>query len=110
MLLYWYHFHESGVRIKVETDDDTTAGHFCIYCTAEEADELQRRTVDVSLTLYAEHEFKRLDVYGASRRRHAHRFLLGSLGRDRYAKGTVARRRQRSSNGAHRAVRHAGRG
>ena len=57
MLLYWYHFHESGVRIEVETDDDTTAGHFLRLLHGREADELQRRTVDVSLTLYAEHEF-----------------------------------------------------
>ena len=57
MLLYWYHFHESGRRIEVETDDDTTAGHFLHLLHGREADELQRRTVDVSMILYAEHEF-----------------------------------------------------
>ena len=57
MLLYWYHFHTSGRRIEVETDDDTTAGHFLHLLHGREADELQRRTVDVSLILYAEHEF-----------------------------------------------------
>ena len=57
MLLYWYHFHKSGTRIDVETDDDTTAGHFLHLLHGSEADELQRRTVDVSLILYAEHEF-----------------------------------------------------
>jgi 2-methylcitrate synthase len=57
MLLYWYHFHESGVRIEVDTDDDTTAGHFLHLLHGREADELQRCTVDVSLILYAEHEF-----------------------------------------------------
>ena len=57
VLLYWYHFHESGRRIEVETDDDTTAGHFLHLLHGREADELQRRTVDVSMILYAEHEF-----------------------------------------------------
>ena len=57
MLLYWYHFHESSRRIEVETDDDTTAGHFLHLLHGHAPDELQRRTVDVSLILYAEHEF-----------------------------------------------------
>ena len=57
MLLYWHHFHRSGVRIEVETDDDETAGHFLRLLHGREVDELQRRTVDVSMVLYAEHEF-----------------------------------------------------
>ena len=57
MLLYWHHFHQSGIRIEVETGDDTIAGHFLHLLHGREADELQRRTVDVSLILYAEHEF-----------------------------------------------------
>ena len=28
MLLYWHRFHADGVRIDVETDDDSVAGHF----------------------------------------------------------------------------------
>ena len=47
----------AGVRIEVETDDDTTAGHFLHLLHGRAPNELQRRTVDVSLILYAEHEF-----------------------------------------------------
>ena len=57
MLLYWHHFHVSGERIEVETDDDTTAGHFLHLLHGQQPDELQCRATDVSLILYAEHEF-----------------------------------------------------
>ncbi len=57
MLLYWHHFHTNGKRIDVETDDETTAGHFLHLLHGVQPDELHRRAVDVSLILYAEHEF-----------------------------------------------------
>ena len=57
ILLYWYHFHASGKRINTETDDDSAAGHFLHLLHRKEPDELHRRAVDVSLILYAEHEF-----------------------------------------------------
>jgi 2-methylcitrate synthase len=57
MLLYWHHFQKSGHRIEVATDDDSTAGHFLHLLQGKKPDELQRRAIDVSLILYAEHEF-----------------------------------------------------
>lgn len=57
MLLYWHHFATSGKRIEVETGDESVAGHFLHLLHGEKPDELLRRTVDVSLILYAEHEF-----------------------------------------------------
>lgn len=57
ILLYWHHFHRSGKRIETETDDDSTAGHFLRLLHGKKPDELSRRAVDVSLILYAEHEF-----------------------------------------------------
>ena len=57
MLLYWYHFAKSGKRIETETDDDSTAGHFLHLLHGRKPDELHRRAIDVSLILYAEHEF-----------------------------------------------------
>jgi 2-methylcitrate synthase len=57
MLLYWHHFHANRARINTETDDDTIAGHFLHLLHGEQSDELRRRAVDVSLILYAEHEF-----------------------------------------------------
>jgi 2-methylcitrate synthase len=57
MLLYWYHFHEHGRRIDTETDDDDTAGHFLHLLHGKKPDDLHRRAIDVSLILYAEHEY-----------------------------------------------------
>ncbi len=57
MLLYWHHFVNSGKRIDTETDDDSTAGHFLHLLHGKKPDELHRRALDVSLILYAEHEF-----------------------------------------------------
>ncbi len=57
MLLYWYHFQKNGERINTETDDDTIAGHFLHLLHGEPPDEVSRKAVDVSLILYAEHEF-----------------------------------------------------
>ena len=57
MLLYWWHYSQSGKRIEVETDDETVAGHFLHLLHDKRPDELTRRALDVSLILYAEHEF-----------------------------------------------------
>jgi 2-methylcitrate synthase len=57
MLLYWHQFQRTGDRIETATDDDTTAGHFLHLLHGKRPDELHRRAVDVSLILYAEHEF-----------------------------------------------------
>ena len=57
MLLYWHHFANSGKRIETETDDDSTAGHFLHLLHGKKPDDLYRRAIDVSLILYAEHEF-----------------------------------------------------
>ncbi len=57
ILLYWYHFHVSGKRIETESDDDSSAGHFLHLLHGKKPDELHRRAIDVSLILYAEHEF-----------------------------------------------------
>ena len=57
MLLYWRNFHESGERIDTDTGEDSVAGHFLHLLHGEEPDEVYRRAVDVSLILYAEHEF-----------------------------------------------------
>ncbi len=58
-LIYWYHFTNSGLRIKTETSlDDTVAVNFLkLYHQTNEVDPLQAKTMDVSLILYAEHDF-----------------------------------------------------
>ncbi|HRH82291.1 MAG TPA: 2-methylcitrate synthase [Thiobacillaceae bacterium] len=57
MLLYWWHYSQTGRRVELETDDDTVAGHFLHVLHGRRPDELTRRALDVSLILYAEHEF-----------------------------------------------------
>ena len=57
MLMYWYHFAANGTRIETVTDDETTAGHFLRMLHQREPEELHLRLLDVSLILYAEHEF-----------------------------------------------------
>lgn len=57
MLLYWHHYSTSGERIETVTDDETVAGHFLHLLHGKPPTELHRRALDVSLILYAEHEF-----------------------------------------------------
>jgi 2-methylcitrate synthase len=57
MLLYWYHFAHDGKRIDTEHGEDTVGGHFLHLLHGSAPDALQRRAMNVSLILYAEHEF-----------------------------------------------------
>jgi len=57
MLLYWYHFANSGKRITVETDDDSIGGHFLHLLHGAPQSELWVKSMHASLILYAEHEF-----------------------------------------------------
>ncbi|XEC93788.1 2-methylcitrate synthase [Paenibacillus tarimensis] len=57
MLLYWNHYHRSGKRIETETEDATVAGNFLHLLHGAPAGALETRAFDVSLILYAEHEF-----------------------------------------------------
>ncbi|MDH3419597.1 MAG: 2-methylcitrate synthase [Gammaproteobacteria bacterium] len=57
MLLYWYHFAHDGRRIATQTDEDSVAGHFLHLLHGHAPSEMHRRAMDVSLILYAEHEF-----------------------------------------------------
>ena len=57
MLLYWYQYHQTGRRIETETNDPSMAAHFLHLLHGKPSSELHVRTMDVSLILYAEHEF-----------------------------------------------------
>ncbi len=54
---YWYRFSHDGKRIETETDDASVAGHFLHMLHDESPTEMHQRVMDVSLILYAEHEF-----------------------------------------------------
>jgi 2-methylcitrate synthase len=57
MLLYWYHYHDTGKRIDTVTDEPSLAGHFLHMLKGRYPSQLEQRVMDASLTLYAEHEF-----------------------------------------------------
>jgi 2-methylcitrate synthase len=57
ILIYWYRFSHDGVRIETATDDDGIGAHFLHLLHGQAPDELSARVMDVSLILYAEHEF-----------------------------------------------------
>ncbi len=57
MLLAWYHYALNGVRIDVETDDDSIGGHFLHLLHGEAPRPSWVRAMHTSLNLYAEHEF-----------------------------------------------------
>ena len=57
MLTYWYHYSHSGHRIFVETEDESVAGHFLHLLHRRPPPASWVKAMDVSLTLYAEHEF-----------------------------------------------------
>jgi 2-methylcitrate synthase len=54
---YWYGFSHDGVRIDEATDDDSIAGHFLHTLLGEAPSALHEAVMNVSLILYAEHEF-----------------------------------------------------
>ncbi len=56
-LLYWYHFAHSGKRIETETANPSLGAHFLTLLHGKEPSQLEAEAMDVSLTLYAEHEF-----------------------------------------------------
>lgn len=57
ILVYWYHFANSGIRIEVETDDDSIGAHFLHMLHGEAPSKLWEDSMHASLILYAEHEF-----------------------------------------------------
>jgi 2-methylcitrate synthase len=57
MLLYWHHFHASGRRIDTNTGRPDLAGHILQLLLGSAPPDLARRAIEVSLIVYAEHDF-----------------------------------------------------
>ncbi|RDB41901.1 2-methylcitrate synthase [Halomonas sp. DQ26W] len=57
IICYWYRYSHDGVRIETETDDESVGAHFLHLLRGERPSELHARVMNVSLILYAEHEF-----------------------------------------------------
>jgi len=56
-LLYWYHFSHNKKEIETETDDDSIGAHFLHLLHGKKASASWIKAMQVSLVLYAEHEF-----------------------------------------------------
>lgn len=57
MICYWYRFSHDGVRIDTALDDASIGGHFLHMLSGDTPSELFEQVMNVSLILYAEHEF-----------------------------------------------------
>lgn len=57
IICYWYRFSQDGVRIETALDDASIGGHFLHMLSGDTPSELFEQVMNVSLILYAEHEF-----------------------------------------------------
>ena len=57
IITYWYRFAHEGVRIETDSDVDSIGGHFLELLHGKKPSELHEKVMNVSLILYAEHEF-----------------------------------------------------
>jgi 2-methylcitrate synthase len=57
IICYWYRFSHDGVRINETTDDNSIGAHFLHMLHGKRPDALHEQVMNVSLILYAEHEF-----------------------------------------------------
>jgi 2-methylcitrate synthase len=57
MLCYWHAYHTLDKEISGETDEETVGGHFLALLHGTKPSKLHRDMMNVSLILYAEHEF-----------------------------------------------------
>ena len=57
MLLYWYRFKQEGIRIDTDSGIAHSGKHILQLLFDQEPNELLTKAINVSLILYAEHEF-----------------------------------------------------
>ena len=57
IICYWYRFSHHGVRIETETDDPSIGSYFLSLLHDTKPSALHAKVMNVSLILYAEHEF-----------------------------------------------------
>jgi len=57
IMCFWYKYSHEGIEIDCVTDQDSLGGHFLKLLTGDTPSALHSKVMDVSLILYAEHEF-----------------------------------------------------
>ena len=83
IITYWYRYSHDGVRIETETEDDSIGGHFLNCLLGEKPSKLHEQVMNVSLILYAEHEFNASTLTGrvcASTLSDIHSAVTGAIG------------------------------
>ena len=83
MVVYWYRFSHDGVRVDTNTGARTIGGHFLHMLHGEAPSELHEQVMNVSLILYAEHEFNASTFAGrvaASTLTDIHSVVTGAIG------------------------------
>jgi len=83
MICYWHHYANNGKRIDTSTDEESLAGHFLAMLHREKPEEVFRKALDISLILYAEHEFNASTFVGrtvVSTRADLHSAITAAIG------------------------------
>ncbi len=83
MVVYWYRYSKDGVRVSTDTGAATIGGHFLHMLHGEKPSELHEQVMNVSLILYAEHEFNASTFNGrvaASTLTDIHSVITGAIG------------------------------
>lgn len=57
MLTFWHRYSQDGTVIDFQSSESTVAGYFLERLHGKQPNETHRKAMDVSLILYAEHEF-----------------------------------------------------
>ncbi len=57
IMCYWYSFHFKNTEITCKSDEETIGGHFLALLHGKKPEKIEVDMMNVSLILYAEHEF-----------------------------------------------------
>ncbi|GAA6137137.1 2-methylcitrate synthase [Arenicella sp. 4NH20-0111] len=83
IVVYWYRFTRDGIQTSTDTNAETIGGHFLHMLHGEKPTQLHEQVMNVSLILYAEHEFNASTFNGrvaASTLTDIHSVITGAIG------------------------------
>ncbi len=83
IVVYWYRFTHEGVQVNTDTAAATIGGHFLHMLHGKKPSEMHEKAMNVSLILYAEHEFNASTFAGrvaASTLTDIHSVVCGAIG------------------------------